>query len=76
MRLDEAGAPQHREVVRDARLGGPEDPLDLPHLQLLMGEKPNRSQAQRVGEGGQGGGGLQHGSGISHDHAAVILKRE
>jgi hypothetical protein len=36
-------------VVRDARLSGPEDPLDLPHLQLLTGKEPNRPQAQRVG---------------------------
>ena len=73
-RLDETGAPQHGEVVRDARLSGAENPLDLPHLQLLAGEKTDRPQAERVGEGGQGGGGVQHRETISHDHAHVILK--
>jgi hypothetical protein len=43
-------------------------------VQLLADEQPHRPQAQRIGEGGQGGRGIQHLETVSHDHAYVIQK--
>jgi len=65
---------QDGEVVRDSRLPGAENPLDLPHLQLLTGEKTDGSQPERVGESGQGGGGVQHPQIISQNHAGLIYQ--
>jgi hypothetical protein len=51
---------EDREVVRDARLGGLENPLDLANLQLLLREEPDGSEAKGVRERGKSRGGVQH----------------
>ena len=58
--LHETRVAEDREVVRDARLGGLEDPLDLADLQLLLREEPHGPQAEGVRERGERGGGVQH----------------
>jgi hypothetical protein len=59
-------------VVRDARLGRLEDPLDLANLQLFLREEPDGSEAERVRERGEGRGGVQHPALISQNQVSLM----